>query len=264
MKRLIIIPILLLSILCNAQFTKSGGMFLKTGSGFMTATITEEESAEAPSFLTSDGYTLGWYEVGDGSSTYLTLDGTAVSAIKDQSGNGNDLVQSTADYKPSYDSGNDEIDWGENDYITDESFSTDHPATIYMVFKLTTKTAGRIIDLGSNTYISTQADANYEFIMVVGSETINLPNSDMSLDTYYLVTLFLNNDVSNGSGLSLNNSAADMGTGGASSGTVLRLKNEWGTQAFSIKEFIFREGVIDSGDDLSAVKSYLNTKYSIY
>lgn len=37
MKKLILIPILLLSILCNAQFTKGGGMFLKTGSSFMTA-----------------------------------------------------------------------------------------------------------------------------------------------------------------------------------------------------------------------------------
>jgi len=37
MKKLLIIPILLLSILCNAQFTKGGGMFLKTGGGFMTA-----------------------------------------------------------------------------------------------------------------------------------------------------------------------------------------------------------------------------------
>ena len=37
MKKLLIIPILLLSILCNAQFTKGGGVFLKTGSGFMAA-----------------------------------------------------------------------------------------------------------------------------------------------------------------------------------------------------------------------------------
>ena len=37
MKKLLIVPILLLSILCNAQFTKGGGTFLKTGSGFMTA-----------------------------------------------------------------------------------------------------------------------------------------------------------------------------------------------------------------------------------
>jgi len=36
MKKLLIIPILLLSTLCNAQFTKGGGQFLKTGSGFMT------------------------------------------------------------------------------------------------------------------------------------------------------------------------------------------------------------------------------------
>ena len=45
MKKLIIIPILLLSILCNAQFTKGGGQFLKTGSGFMTAPPVSVDSA---------------------------------------------------------------------------------------------------------------------------------------------------------------------------------------------------------------------------
>jgi hypothetical protein len=38
MKRLIFIPLLFLTILCSAQFTKGGGTFLKTGSSFMTAT----------------------------------------------------------------------------------------------------------------------------------------------------------------------------------------------------------------------------------
>ena len=37
MKKLILIPLLILSIICEAQFTHSGGTFLKTGSGFMTA-----------------------------------------------------------------------------------------------------------------------------------------------------------------------------------------------------------------------------------
>jgi hypothetical protein len=37
MKRLIFIPLLIFSLTLSAQFTKSGGTFLKTGSGFMTA-----------------------------------------------------------------------------------------------------------------------------------------------------------------------------------------------------------------------------------
>jgi hypothetical protein len=36
MKKLIIIPLLILSVLCNAQFTKGGGMFLKTGNVFLS------------------------------------------------------------------------------------------------------------------------------------------------------------------------------------------------------------------------------------
>ncbi len=44
MKKLLIIPILLLSVLCNAQFAKGGGAFLKTGSSFMSA------QAEASSY----------------------------------------------------------------------------------------------------------------------------------------------------------------------------------------------------------------------
>lgn len=45
MKRLLIIPILLFSITSNAQFTKGGGAFLKTGSSFMTAPAAEESSS---------------------------------------------------------------------------------------------------------------------------------------------------------------------------------------------------------------------------
>ena len=37
MKKLIFIPLLIFSLTLSAQFTKSGGTFLKTGSGFMTA-----------------------------------------------------------------------------------------------------------------------------------------------------------------------------------------------------------------------------------
>ncbi len=36
MKRLIFIPLLIFSILCNAQFTKSGGTFLKSGNAFIS------------------------------------------------------------------------------------------------------------------------------------------------------------------------------------------------------------------------------------
>jgi hypothetical protein len=51
MKKLIFIPLLILSVLCNAQFTKGGGMFLKTGNSFMTAST--EVGGETNTLLTN-------------------------------------------------------------------------------------------------------------------------------------------------------------------------------------------------------------------
>jgi len=48
MKKLIFIPLLIFSLTLSAQFTKSGGTFLKTGNSFMTAT-----SSETPTTLTT-------------------------------------------------------------------------------------------------------------------------------------------------------------------------------------------------------------------
>lgn len=45
MKKLIFIPLLIFSLTLSAQFTKSGGTFLKSGNAFMTATVPPIDSA---------------------------------------------------------------------------------------------------------------------------------------------------------------------------------------------------------------------------
>ena len=96
MKKLLIIPILLLSILCNAQFTKGGGLFLKTGSGFLSGA-----GVGAPSTLLNG--LKAYYKLDEASGSVLDAvgdnDGTNSGADPNQTVGGRvGYTFSAADY----------------------------------------------------------------------------------------------------------------------------------------------------------------------
>ena len=114
MKRITTILIrLALVISVSAQFQNSGGMFLRTGSSFMTAQQPSEPPGPVPppAFLTSDGYTFSWL-VADAAN--ITLSGTKITALADIGPNNNDWVGNGIP-GPQWDNTNSEIDFTNGD-----------------------------------------------------------------------------------------------------------------------------------------------------
>jgi hypothetical protein len=74
-------------------------------------------------------------------------DGDAVSTWIDSSGNGNDLSQSNASYKPQYKTnilnGKPVVRFGGNDYLYNALFSGSQPSTIFIVWSISTTTASQ-------------------------------------------------------------------------------------------------------------------------
>lgn len=97
--------------------------FVKTG---QIATVTNN--------VADDGHTVGWYKIGDGSSTYMTKDGSnRVSQWNDLSGAGHHLKQATAGNQPLYQSTG--ILTQTDDYMVTDAFTYNQPSYIYAIIK---------------------------------------------------------------------------------------------------------------------------------
>lgn len=78
MKKLIFIPLLFLFVFCEAQFTKGGGGFLKTGSSFMTAPTVSDpygpEKITNGTFTSTSSWTINAsaFTITTGTPGYIT------------------------------------------------------------------------------------------------------------------------------------------------------------------------------------------------
>lgn len=207
----------------------------------------------------TDGNTKGWYEYGDGSSTYMTDDGSVISNWKDQSGNSNDVVNAAGTDLPAKDAVNSEIDFdGSDDYLRDETMGFAQPLTIYIVFKENTHvTNAMILGFNGSTYSFKQRSTSQYWGLTFGSliqGNTGLP----AAGNYQIATLTINGASSSAV---LNGTTTVMsGDVGANAGVDFWVS---AAAAISVKEIIYRIGV-DIAGDKTLVVDYLNAKYTVY
>lgn len=249
MKKLLIIPLLFLFISLEGQIIRANAFARAQGS---TRTYTD---------VLTDGNTKGWYMIGDGSATYLSLSGTDVTNWQDQSGSNNDLTNGTSAEQPDYDSGNAEIDInadaGTDDNLQKTSVAVNQPYTAYAVLRQNVRSNAKVMLYWNvNTFLRmTASDANIE--LYLGA---SLTDTHAAVGAYGIVTI-----VGNGANsvVQWNAQTATTGNAGTTAGDVIRVGAGSNSAQFSIKEYIYRAGA-DSESDRTLVRNYLNAKYSIY
>lgn len=260
MKRITTILIgLALVISVNAQFQNSGGMFLRTGSSFMTAQQPSEPPGPVPppAFLTSDGYTFSWL-VADAAN--ITLSGTKITALADIGPNNNDWVGNGIP-GPQWDNTNSEIDFtnGDDAQLKVSTDLTSTPITVYIVIALTGTADGREIFFFNDPsitrcYILQGASLN----LYAGSWGCSvITDTD---GTYGLITATLNGASSY---LQWNDNTPNTGNVGSNAPRMLSIGYWTGNANMSIKELIIRS-VAETTQNMNSVKQYLNSKYSLY
>jgi hypothetical protein len=259
----------------------AGGLLTAVSNGVVEVTSTADDGSAVhghrnitisnqavtpPSFLSSDTYTKGWYMYGDGSATYMSRSLGYIYKLEDQSSSGWDLI-SPATYRPVKDSVNLEIDFdGVNDYLENDAVSYTFPMTIYMVVAIHADGAGKALyRLGFST-LNIRTGSLHGLTLMGGGEAFSTSDSYWTDDTYYIIRNVHNNDVSNGSKIQINANTAVTGTLGTESGySILRIGSHNDDAAsMSIKEVIFRVGIVDTDPNQTSVINYLNAKYSIY
>jgi hypothetical protein len=204
--------------------------------------------------------------VGDGSSTYMTLDTVYATTWKDQSGNGNNLINASGTDIPEYQSANECIYFdASDDYYTLNVADFNHPVTVYIVVNIAARVAGRtVFQLGGpgstrgRIYHGSSGSQT-----VLESGTLSLTR-DATYGSYHLFTCVMNQDTVNGTIFQVDNNAEVVGT--SSSGntvTEFRIGTEYSLSQQSVKEWIIRANA-DDETSRTEVKDYLNTKYSLW
>lgn len=270
MKKLLIIPILLISILCNAQFTKGGGTFLKTGSGFMTAPAIVEPQY-GPDEL-HDGHTVAWYVYDED----VSVTEGYVTQWNDISGNNHHLTPvaangsaGTADNRPAWHTDNGIIFDGSNDAM-ESIFTWGNWGTIYVVANILSYTTDDVLFGYRGTASAapirlTQASSTLVLRMGGAAGTNNGYNS---WNSWCIIRVVMGGSNPLTADLIVNEGSPSTSTGTGtmvSTGILLAASSasapavyRWGNIAF--KEIIYRD-IEDSSVDEETIYDYLYAKY---
>jgi hypothetical protein len=257
MKRaLIFLSLVLLPLISQGQ------MILNSRSNYVQVVVVVPPAGGAPEFLTTDGYTMGWYIA---TSANITLDGSVITNWSDESGSSNDLVNAIGTDRPTWDSGNEEVDFdGVDDIIVDDAFVYSSPIVVYMVINIhqISRTVFRLANFGGGLVTT---DVTNKYNIAFGGVSFGGTDNEIVVDTYNIVRFVFNGDVSNGSSIRTNEGTLKVGTLGAASSAYFSLggKDTDNTGNQSIKEIIIRTTIDDSTNNQS-ILDYLNTKYSVY
>jgi len=204
--------------------------------------------------------TVGWYVAGDGSSTYVTKDGSDfVSEWKDLSGASHPLLQATGTNQPKW-LLNDGIHFDGIDNIMSSSFVWNQPATYYLVLKIVWKI---------NTYISDSTTLNWTQlsmrtsapIIQAGASSPLSPNTNFVADGVYAILRLCFNGASSTLQVN-NNTVTSWGTGGLAPGGIYIGGTQFaGTYGnITVKEIILRS-TDDNTDTEKSIYNYLANKY---
>jgi hypothetical protein len=232
--------------------------FVKTGD---TGTVTNNVAI---------ANTVGWYLLGDGSSTYMTKNGSNyVSNWKDQSGAGNDLLQTTALKQPLYNASlgivfDGSNTPGEGDFVKSANFTYNQPCFVYMVLRNRAYEADHgIADGAVNGYKLGQVTGG-NIYMYAGNTGINITDEVLNTTDYYIIRALYNGVNSKGQ---VNNFTAKAvaGIGTAAWGGITIGARGTGNDAaqLTVKEAIFRNAA-DSAETEAAIFNYLATKHGFF
>lgn len=201
-----------------------------------------------------DTNTIGWYDATKTSS--ITKDGSnLVSSWADLSGNGNDLVQTTETYKPTWtDAAFDFISFADDDILADAAFALSQPVSIWIVLR-------------------NESFTNFDYVMRFNSSpdyhisqtngptfTLNMGTAlskSVSEDTWDIYEFVLNGVSSS---ITINNGAATTGDANTGSLTYFRIGHTSLCADVDIAEIIVRDQE-DIAESKTLIYNYLNTKY---
>lgn len=226
--------------------------------------VEPEEPPSEPSFLASDGYTFGWY-IADADN--LTLNGSEVDYWNDISGDANHLYRAGSDQRPDWDAVNGEIDFTTLDEIQKTLVVHNSPFTIYAVLRIDTPIAySDLIILATDSYyIRLRIAATTSALSIAANAGLFATSSSFfSTGTYYILRIVVNDAVSNGSKIQLNENTAATGTLAAVTSDKIRIGYGSGSEStVSYKEIIFRAN-LDDAEEQQDVVDWLNYKYTVY
>ena len=256
MKKLLLL-ITALFILASAE-----GQILRHGNH--TAPTPPVEDTLTYQGVIGDENTFGWY-IADADN--LTLNGSEVDYWNDISGDANHLYRAGSDQRPDWDAVNGEIDFTTLDEIQKTSVTHNSPYTIYAVLKIDTPIAySNLIVLATDSYyIRLRVAATTSALsMAANAGYFETSSSFFSTGTYYILRIVVNDAVSNGSKIQLNENTAATGTLDAVTTDKIRIGYGGGNEStVSYKEIIFRAN-LDDADEQQLIVDYLNDKYSVY
>lgn len=211
-----------------------------------------------------DDNTFGWY-IADADN--ITLNGSEVDYWNDISGNANHLYRAGSDQRPDWDAVNGEIDFTTIDELRKTSVVQSSPLTIYAVLRIDTPVAySDLIVLAVDSYYIRLRVPSLTSAMSMTANTgyFETNTGFFSTGTYYILRIVVNDAVSNGSKIQLNENAAATGTLAAVTTDRIRIGGGAGTEStVSYKEIIVRAN-LDDADEQQLIVDYLNDKYSVY
>jgi len=216
------------------------------------------ETATVTNNVADDGNTVGWYDIGDGSATYMTKDGSNfVSQWNDLSGSSHPLLQAAGTNQPLYQSTGILFD-GIDNFLKTTAFTLNQPLTYYLVFKQIGWNAGAYIFDGNNTpsVVCYQKTSTPRINLFAGSDACIY--NGYTLGVFGILTTEFNGA---NSFLQHNANAAVTGNPGANNAGGFKLNG--GVVNMEVKELIIRKVADDSATN-TIIRNYLNDKYSIY
>jgi len=262
MKRLLTILILLLPIICFGQRNPA----IAHGSTHLSG-----EAGDGRPVCMDDGNLFFEFEAADEYMTYFSgggVDCDSVTQWADISGNDRHMIQGTSSRMPRFDTDSVFFD-GTEDFISftaSEGDTLEQPFTVYIVFKYHTHSGDALMAMvearDNNTCRVALDDVGVGSIYTYAgtSQTID---STITLNDIYVLTW-----VCNGAStvISINDWDGETVSAGNNDldGFMLGQRRQADCFAdYSVYYLIGREGA-DSSEDQASIRSWLNTKYSIY
>ena len=229
-----------------------------------TAPVPPEKDTLTYAGVIGDDNTFGWY-IADADN--LTLNGSEVDYWNDISGDANHLYRAGSDQRPDWDADNGEVDFTTLDELRKTSVVHDSPYTIYAVLRINTPSANSsLITLAVDSYyVRATIPTTTTHIGLTANANYIEPNYDFfTEDEYFILRIVVNDTVSNGSKLQINENTAYVGTLEAVTSDRIRLGAGNGNESdVSYKEIIIRSHLDDSNEQ-QLIVDYLNDKYSVY
>ena len=220
------------------------------------------QTVSAPSFLTSDGYTQGWYRFADS----VVQTGNAVRRWGDFLNSAHDLLQATSGSQPTLTANGILFD-GSDDYMKTATFTLNPPLMVYAVIKHVTFQAYEYIWDGNGLSTFVLADGTATPNIYINHGDMNsADNGNLAVDTWaivrvteiggatYVGTLTVNGTTTTTLDADYAENPAGFTLGGDGTGAS--------NSNIEVKEIIIRSQ-IDSGSNQALVYNYLNAKYSL-